>query len=151
MDKLEVLKRSDLFRELDNKQLKLVAKRSTAEVCEPGAIIYRQNTMLDRLYVIEYGLVGIIIEPCLLSQRQIQPATKFESFGWEAVITPHMTIATAKAIETTKILILSWLELFDLSYANPRLGCKIYQGIVGVLVHRLHTAYVQCLGLTAQD
>lgn len=48
MDKLEVLKRSDLFRELNDEQLSLVEKMCTAEVYEPGTIIHRANTIINR-------------------------------------------------------------------------------------------------------
>ena len=46
MNKLEVLKRSDLFRELNNEQLGVVEKMCTEEVYEPGEIIYRQNSLI---------------------------------------------------------------------------------------------------------
>ena len=48
MKKLEVLKKSDLFRELDDEQLGLIENMCTAEVYEPGMIIHRQNTMLKK-------------------------------------------------------------------------------------------------------
>jgi len=151
MDKLEVLKRSDLFRELNDEQLGLVAKLCAAEVYEPGTIIHRQNTITDKIYVIEEGLVGIILEPGPLSHRQLQAATNFETFGWEAVIPPHMSTATAKAIERTKVLAFKRQELFDLCCKNPEMGRVLYQGIARVVAHRLQAAYMQCLGVTAQD
>jgi len=77
MDKLEVLKRSDLFRELNDEQLGLMAEMCTCEVYEPGTIICKQNQMLDKLYIIEEGLVGIILEPGPLSQRQLKAALKW--------------------------------------------------------------------------
>ncbi len=97
MNKLEVLKRSDLFRELSNEQLKSVEKICSTEVFEPGTIIHKQNTMLDKICVIEEGLVGIILEPGPLAHRQIQAACDFETFGWEGVIPPHMSTATANS------------------------------------------------------
>jgi signal-transduction protein with cAMP-binding, CBS, and nucleotidyltransferase domain len=81
MYKLEVLKRSDLFRELDDEQLSIMEGMRTAEVYEPGTIIHRQNTILDKLYIIEDGLVAIILELGPLSQRKLQATTNFETFG----------------------------------------------------------------------
>jgi len=149
--KLEVLKRSDLFRELDDEQLSIVEKICTAEVYEPGTIIHRQNSMLDKLYVIEEGLVGIILEPGPLSSRQLQAACNFETFGWEGIIPPHMSTATAKALEKTKVLAFKRQELIDLCSNNPEMGRILYQGVARVVAHRLHAAYMQCLGVTAQD
>jgi len=151
MDKLEVLKRADLFRELNDEQLGLVAEMFTCAVYEPGTIICKQNTILDRLWVIEDGLVGIILEPGPLSQRQLQAVSNFETFGWEAIIPPHMNTTTAKAIERTKVLVFNRQDLADLCSTNCRLGCILYRGIARVIAYRLHAAFVQLLGVTSQD
>ena len=151
MDKLEVLKRSDLFRELNDEQLNLVEKMCTCEVYEPGTIIHKQNQTLDKLYIIEEGLVGIILEPGPLSQRQLQAACNFETFGWSAVIPPHMSTATAKAIERTRVLAFNGQELTDLCSTNCGVGCAVYRELTRVIADRLHSAYMQLLGVTSQD
>jgi CRP-like cAMP-binding protein len=151
MDKLEILRRSDLFRELNDEQLILAENICCVEVYEPGTIIHRQNSMLDRIYVIEEGLVGIILEPGPLSSRQIQAACNFETFGWEGVIPPHMSTATAKTLEKTRVLAFKGQELIDLCSDNPNMGRVLYQGVARVVADRLHAAYMQCLGVTAQD
>lgn len=151
MDKLEVLKKSDLFRELNDEQLGLVEKICACEVYEPGTIICKQNTILDKLWVIEDGLVGIILEPGPLSHRQIQAACNFETFGWEAAIPPHMNTTTAKAIERTKVLVFNRQDLADLCSTNYRLGCILYRGIARVIAYRLKSAFMQLLGVTSQD
>ena len=48
MDTIEVLRKSDLFRDLDDEQLKVVEKMATPCVFEPGTIIHRQDTKLDK-------------------------------------------------------------------------------------------------------
>jgi len=151
MDKLEILERSDLFRELSHGQLSSVEKVCAAEVYEPGTIIHRANTIIDKLYVVEEGLVGIILEPGPLSHRQLQAVCNFETFGWEAVIPPHLATATAKALEKTKVLAFSGKELCGLCHTTPDVGCPICQGIARVVAHRLDAAYMQCLGVTAQE
>jgi signal-transduction protein with cAMP-binding, CBS, and nucleotidyltransferase domain len=151
MDKLEVLKRSDLFRELNDEQLNSVAEMCACEVYEPGTIIHKQNQMLDKLYIIEEGLVGIMLEPGPLSQRQLQAACNFETFGWSAIIPPHQSTATVKTMERTKVLAFKGQELADLCSTNCRLGCIVYRGIAKVIADRLHAAYMQLLGVTSQD
>jgi len=95
--------------------------------------------------------VGIILEPGPLSSRQLQAACNFETFGWEGIIPPHMSTATAKALEKTKVLAFKRQELIDLCSNNPEMGRILYQGVARVVAHRLHAAYMQCLGVTAQD
>ena len=151
MDKLEVLKRSDLFRELNDEQLGLVEKLCTYEVYEPGTIIHKQHQILDKLYVIEEGLVAIIVEPGPLSQRQLQAACNFETFGWSALIPPHQSTATVKAIERTKVLAFNRQDVIDLCRANPEVGYVLYRGIARVIADRLKAAFMQLLGVTSQD
>jgi CRP/FNR family cyclic AMP-dependent transcriptional regulator len=151
MDKVEVLKRSDLFRELNNEQLKVVAEMCIPEVFEPGTIIHRQNTILDEIRVIEVGLVALVLELGPLSQRQLTAATDFETIGWSAVVPPHMATTTAKAIEKTKVLTFKGQDILKLCETNCRVGCVVYQGVARVVADRLHAAFMQCLGVTAQD
>ena len=151
MDKLEVLKRSDLFRELNDEQLGLIEKMCTAEVYEPGIMVCKQNTILDKLYVIEEGLVGIILEPGPLSQRQLQAACNFETLAWETIIPPHISTSTGKVIERTKVLAINRQDIEDLCSTNPEVGCIIYRGIARVVATRLQAAFMQLLGVTSQD
>jgi len=151
VDKLEVLKRSDLFRELTDEHLKVVAEMCTVEVFEPGAIIHRQNTILDKIRVVEDGLVALVLELGPLSQRQLTAATNFETIGWSAVVPPHMATTTAKAIEKTKVLTFNGEDILNLCATNCRVGCTVYQGVARVVADRLCAAFMQCLGVTAQD
>ncbi len=151
MDKIEVLKRSDLFSELNDKQLKVVVGMCIPKVFEPGAIIHRENTILDEIYVIEEGLVALVLELGPLYQQQLTAATNFETFGWSAVVPPHMATITAKAIEKTKVLAFKGQDILKLCEANCRIGCIVYQGVARVVADRLRAAFMQCLGVTAQD
>jgi CRP-like cAMP-binding protein len=151
LDKLELLKRSELFRELNNEQLGLVVPLCTGQVYEPGAIIHKANAIINKIYVIEAGLVGIILEPGPLSQRQLQAVSNFETFGWEAAIPPHLATATAKAIEKTRVLAFDGNELCNLCFAKPEVGCIICRAVARVIAGRLHSAFMQLVGITSQD
>jgi len=150
MDKLEVLRKSDLFRGLTDEQLGVVEKMCTAEVFESGAIICKQDRTEERIYVIEEGLVGIFVEVGPLSQRQIQAASNFETFGWSAMIEPHVCTATAKTLEKTKVLAFTGQELCDLCLTKPDIGCKVCRAVARIVAARLRHAFAQCLGVTYQ-
>jgi CRP/FNR family cyclic AMP-dependent transcriptional regulator len=151
MEKVEVLKRSDLFRELKDQELRVVAEMCIPEVFEPGTIIHRQNVILDELRIIEEGLVALVLELGPLSQRQLTAATNFETIGWSAVVAPHMATTTAKAIEKTKVLTFKGQDILKLCDTNCHVGCVVYQGVASVVADRLAAAFMQCLGVTAQD
>ena len=151
MDKLEVLRKSELSRMLDDEQLGILAGMCTAEVFEPGATICKQDRKEDKIFVIEEGLVAILLEVGPLSQRQIQAASNFEVIGWSALIEPYICTATVKAIEKTKVLALDAKELGRLFRSNPDIMYKVGSAVACVVAKRLRSAYTQLLGVTSQD
>lgn len=151
MNKIEVLKRSDLFRELDDEQLALVAKMGTHQVLDAGTIIYKQGSTAELIHVIEEGLVGIILEVGPLAQRQVQAAANFESFGWSAMIPPYTRTATVKALEKTKVIVFNGRELTTFCTTHGEVGFKITQAVARVIAERLRQAYIQLLGVTDED
>jgi len=151
MDKLEVLRKCELFRELNDEQLSLVEKMCTSEVFEPGAIICKQDRKENKIYVIEEGLVAIILEAGPLSQRQVQAASNFEVVGWSALIEPYISTATAKAMEKTKVLVFDAHELGHLFHTKPDIMYKVGSAVACVVAKRLRYAYTQLLGVTSQD
>lgn len=151
MNKVEVLKRSDLFRELDDDQLRLVAAKGKREVFDAGTIVHKQGWVGDKIYVIEDGLAAIILEVGPMAQRQVQAATNYESFGWVAMIPPYSCTATSKTLERTKTIAFDGRELLALCAAHPEIGFKILQALACVISGRLRQAYVQLLGVTGAD
>jgi len=151
MEKLEVLKRSEMFRELNDDQLKVVEKMGSYQEYEPGAVICRQGECEERVYVVEDGLVGIVLEVGPLAQRQVQTATNFETFGWSGMIEPYVYTATVKALEKTRALAFNGRELCNLCDTNPNIACVICRSVARLVASRLRAAYIQLLGVTYQE
>jgi CRP-like cAMP-binding protein len=151
MDKLEVLKRSDVFHYLEDNELKEVEKMCTPEVFEAGTIICKQDKEQDKLYIIEEGLVSVLLELGPTDKRQIQAASDFECFGWSASIPPYRCTCSARALEKTKVLAFNGKELRNLVYTNPKLCAAIAGGVAYVISQRLRAAFTQLMGVTYQD
>jgi CRP-like cAMP-binding protein len=151
MDKIEILKRSDLFRELDDEHIALVAELGAERVFDAGTTIHKQGVAADLIYVIEEGLVGIILEVGPLSQRQIQAAAHFESFGWSAMIPPYARTTTVNALEQTQVVAFDGRELAAFCTTHSEVGFNIMQAVARVIAERLRQAYIQLLGVTDED
>ncbi len=147
MTKLEVLRKSELFRNLDEEQLSQVEKTCTNQVFKTGSILAKQESQANKVYVIEEGTVAIILEVGPLSQRQVQAAGKFEIVGWSALIDPYIYTATVKALETSKVLALDGRELGRLFRTQPEIGYKVGAALASVVAKRLSHAYAQLLGI----
>ena len=151
MEKAELLKRSDLFRELDDEHLAMIAEIGTQQVFDAGTILYKQGSIAEQIHVIEEGLGGIILEVGPLAQRQVQAAGNFGSFGWSAMIPPYSRTATVKAIEQTKVIVFNGRELAVFFTTHSEVGFKIMQAVARVIAERLRQAYIQLLGVTDED
>ena len=150
MKKFDVLRKCEVFRALDDKQLREVEKMCDYAEFEAGAIICKQGCKEEKLYVIENGTVGIILEVGPLAQRQVQSVTDYEAFGWSAMLDPYICTATVKALEKTKVLAFDGQELASLCVTKPEIGCRTSRGIARVVATRLRQAYAQLLGVTSQ-
>jgi len=151
MERTEVLSKCELFRELDSEQLRFVEGICTPVTFQPGEALGKQDKKNEFLYVIEEGLVGIVVEKGPLTQRQVQAATNYDVVGWSSMILPDVYLATGKALEETKVLAFNGQELCNLCTSDPGIGCKICKGVARVVAGRLHHAYDQLLGCTSQD
>jgi len=151
MDTREVLKKSELFSELDEKQLNIIYAMSMSQEVDPGVEVCKQGKSEDYVYVIEDGLVSIILEVGPITHRQVQSASTLESFGWSAMVEPHISTATVKAKEKTKLLSFSGEQLYNLFVTHPEIGYKVSKALASVVAKRLRQAYIQLLGVTAQE
>jgi CRP/FNR family cyclic AMP-dependent transcriptional regulator len=149
MGKFSALQKCDVFRALDDSQLRDVLRMCEYEEFKGGTIICKQGSREEKLYVIEHGAVGIILEIGPLAQRQVQSVTDNEVFGWSAMLDPYICTATVKALENTKVLAFDGQELSGLCVTRPEIGCRISRGIARVIASRLRQSYAQVLGVTA--
>ncbi len=151
MNKIEVLKRCPMFRELDEEQLGLIASMAASEVYEVGESLGKQGRTQEKVFIVEDGLVGIYLELGPMMHRQIQAASNFELVCWSAMLPPYRMSSTVRAIETTKVLAFKGLELAQLCQSHPPIGCKINRSVAQTIATRLHSAYTQLMGVTEQD
>lgn len=151
MTKLEVLKRCPFVRELNDEQLSKMVEICDREVFEVGENLSKQGRTQEKIYLIEEGLVGIYLELGPMNQRQLQSASNYEVIGWSAMLPPYRSSATVKAIETTKVLSFGGKKLNNLCDKYPEIGYKVNRGLASVIAVRLHHAFTQLMGVTAQD
>jgi len=140
-----------MFRALNVEELKEIDAMCAPEQFEAGEIICKQDTQIKKMYVIEEGLVAIILEIGPLSHRQVQAASNFEAVGWSAVIDPYISTSTIKALERTKVLAFKGEDLTELCLHRPEIGCRVSRGLARIIAARLRNAYTQLLGVTSQD
>jgi CRP-like cAMP-binding protein len=151
MEKIEVLKRCPMFRELDEEQLRMIADMATEEVYEVGDSLGRQGRVQEKAFIVADGLVGIYLELGPMMHRQIQAASNFELVCWSAILPPHRMFTTVRAIETTRVLAFNGKELSQTCQTHPPIGCKMHRSVAQTVANRLNSAYTQLMGVSAQE
>jgi len=151
MTKLEVLKKCSLTSWINDEQLGTIADMCAEETFEIGEHLAKQGRLLEKVYIIEDGLVGIYLELGPMSKRQMQAASNFEVVCWEAMIPPYRSTSTGTAIETTKALAFNGQELLNLCFTDPGVGCRLGRGLSRTVQSRLNSAYSQLMGVAAQE
>ncbi|MFC1906452.1 cyclic nucleotide-binding domain-containing protein, partial [Chloroflexota bacterium] len=111
MNKVQVLNNSPIFQGLDGDQINIIAEICSEEVFEVGESLARQGRVLEKLYLIVDGLVGLYLELGPMMHRQLQAASNFEVICWSAMLPPYRSRMTVIAIETTKVLVFNAKEL----------------------------------------
>jgi CRP-like cAMP-binding protein len=151
MDKLKVLKKSELFSTLDDKELRIIETIAEPQQVVAGEIVCKQGKREEKIYTVEDGAVAIVLEVGAMANRQVQAACSAESFGWSALVEPYICTASVKAIEKTTLLAFDANTLREICKKYPDIGCKIYQSVARVVAKRLRQAYVQLLGVTEEQ
>lgn len=151
MNKIDVLKKCSFFTDLTDEQLKTLANMASTQTFEVGEAMAKQGRTQEKMYVIEDGLVGLYLELGPMTHRQIQAASNFDVIGWSAMLPPYRSTTTAKAIETTKVLVFHGSDLMGLCHTVPPISCKVHRGLAAVVAQRLHHAYTQLMGVTSQE
>jgi CRP-like cAMP-binding protein len=151
MQKIDVLKRCPILREMDEEQLKTIADIAASEVYEVGDSLGRQGRSQEKVFIIEDGLLGIYLELGPMTHRQIQAASNYELVCWSGMLPPQRMYSTVRAIETTKVLAFKGKELSQLCQSHPGIGCKLHRGVAQTIAKRLNSAYTQLMGVTAQE
>ena len=121
------------------------------EEFETGTIVFKQDTASTDMYVVESGLVSIMLELGPTDRRQIQAVSDFGCFSWTAVVPPYHHVCTAKAIEKTKVLAFDGKQLRDLIDTDPRLCAMVMAGISFVMAQKLRMSFSQLMGVSYQD
>ena len=111
----------------------------------------KQGKVAEKIYLIEDGLIGIYLELGPMNMRLLQSASNFEVVGWGSMLPPYRAHASAKAMESTRVLAFDAKELVALCDKKSEIGNKVHRGLASLIAIRLQNAFTQLMGVTSQD
>ena len=132
-----VLRRIPVFTSLSKTEMRQVEKIVYLRSYQEGEVVFVEGEPGAGMYVIESGKIRICLGPNTDEDHEIALLEQGDFFGELALIDDHPRSATAVAIVPTRLIGFFRSELISIISRSPRLGVKLQQNMMQILVKRL--------------
>ncbi len=148
MEKVDVLKHTDIFFDLTQTQLEMLASICEERSARLGEILFEENAAGSEMYIIARGAVEILLDPSMVGgsgagQRGTGPVTittlrAGQTFGEIALVDQGLRTASARCAETdTQLLMVRRDKFMTLCDAYPELGYRVMRNIAADLAFKI--------------
>jgi len=141
-----VLRRTDVFYDLSEAQLQMVASICRDVEYRLGALIFEENSAGNELYVIAEGEVEILLDPSLVQTMPrdqaglttIATLRSGQTFGEVALVDQGLRTASARcASRRTRLLVIPRERLLTLCDSYPDLGYRVMRNLAADLAFKI--------------
>jgi CRP/FNR family cyclic AMP-dependent transcriptional regulator len=150
MDYVGILRETPLFKSLDDEELAAVAKCIRAESFDANAVVIKEETPGESLFVVSSGKLRVEKQDgdTSLVLAELGPGT---AFGEMSLISSFPTSATVVAVEKSELMSIGRLDLNVLLSWNPILAAKMWRSFTEMLSNRLRDMNERMLRRFGQD
>ncbi|MDY6876471.1 MAG: cyclic nucleotide-binding domain-containing protein [Chloroflexota bacterium] len=144
---VNILRQADIFYDLTEPQLEMVAALCSEIVSKAGRVIFEENSAGDELYIIASGKVDILVSPALVqsatTKRPSHPLTiatlrRGQIFGEIALVDQGLRSASAHCTsKKARLLIIPAARLIKLCDNYPDLGYRLMRNIAAELAFKI--------------
>jgi CRP/FNR family transcriptional regulator, cyclic AMP receptor protein len=145
-----VLKQADIFYELTNTQLELVASICQEQIYQQDDLVFAENTPGNALYIIADGEIDIQVDPALiggsttLGLQTIATLRRGQSFGEVALVDEGVRSAAARCTQpNTHLMIIPREKLMLLCDTYPQLGYRLMRNLAADLAMKIRNTDLQ--------
>ncbi len=145
----QLLNHYPFFSFLKLTQLKAIAKISSEESFESGAIIFREREHADGLYILVKGsvdlffLVEVEYRPELTKELLFGTINPGELFGISTLIEPHILTSSARASKPSRVIKIQAEGLLDLCSKDENLALGLIRQVAKSSMERLNATRLQ--------
>ena len=148
MEKIDILRRTDIFYDLSGAQLEMLASICEERVVKLGDIIFEENNQGDEMFIIARGAVEILVDPSIVGgpgakKRGSMPVTiatlrSGQTFGEIALVDQGLRTASARCAETeTQLLAIQRNKFMKLCDTYPEMGYRVMRNIAADLAFKI--------------
>jgi CRP/FNR family cyclic AMP-dependent transcriptional regulator len=133
------LKKTELFRTLDESQLSALLSHSSVESFPEGKTIFRQGDEANHLYLLIEGMIDLSVKTgekidFLTSKVEKEGA----AFGVPSLIEPFRYNVTASCLKPSKVFVIDAARVRMEMEKDPRMGMEILKKLVSIYFNRLN-------------
>jgi CRP-like cAMP-binding protein len=147
MSVITILKQADIFYELTNTQLELVASICQEKVYQAGDSVFEEKTPGSQLYIIAGGEVAIQVSPAQVGKEDksgpitITTLRRGQSFGEVSLVDEGLRSAGARCVAPdTHLIVIPRDKLMLLCDTYPQLGYRLMRNLAADLAMKIrHT------------
>jgi CRP/FNR family cyclic AMP-dependent transcriptional regulator len=143
---VNILRRTDMFFDLSETQLEMVASVCSEVVYKMGQIVFEENSAGDELYVIASGEVEIQLDPSMIrpgggrgeESTTIATLRSGQTFGEVALVDQGLRTASARAASRrARLLIIARERIVGLCNNYPELGYRVMRNVAADLAFKI--------------
>lgn len=143
---VDFLRQSDIFYQLTQTQLEMVAAICQEQTFEMGEYIIQENAHSKELYIIADGEVEVLVNPALVGKpdTNIQEESviailrRGQSFGEIALVDEGFRSASVRAArKKTRVLVIPRSKLIMLCETYPQLGYRLMYNLAADLAMKM--------------
>ncbi len=125
---------------MNQTQLALLTDCAIPVRFEEGQIIFREDEMANRFYLIESGKVVLESTGGVGDLVVIDTIGAGDLLGWSWMFPPYVWHFTARAVERTEVIFFYGTILREYCERDPLLGYELFKRMSAVMVKRLQGA-----------
>ena len=133
MKYLLILKKVPLFAQMSLEQLEAISRIVTEMTVFKSEIIFKENEMGDRLYLIVEGRVNVVKNYRTSDEVVLATLQETDYFGEMAVLDNEPRSATIVVEEDSRLLSISGQKLRDIVQQKPEIAFEIFKELTGRL------------------
>jgi len=136
----EVLRRSELFADLDDAALERFEGIARPKALRAEEYLFLLGDSADRLYVVTSGRLSTCLPLSLHGSMQdltVESKVPGEALGWSALVRPYRFTLSARATEPSEVVGFPRQELVRVLDEDQRVGVLINRRIAEIIGHRL--------------
>ena len=139
-----------IFNDLDKKYMDMLQLLFEPFSCRAGAVVLRQGTPAEHIYVIVKGKVEVSYKPYDGTSITVSLLEKDGLFGWSAVVGSSEYTSSATAIEDLEALRIRGSDLRKFCNEHPEAGRDILERLANVVSSRWKDAHEQVKSMLIQ-